>query len=240
MLPQPTFKNVFAVFLLAVFAFYGAKLVLVAPNSISQNGIGYFLSYFLHKWIPFLIFPLYLLHNPHGNKFTTFFSYGSLATAILLLPIALFTSISLALRWSFISIVTWNVAFLVFYGLTWWKTRNPLKALTFSILGVIAGGTIYEIPLFLANFQARWFYHLSYPLIIGTSWICILFFAYLLVNWKWKPNRTFYLSLLAYLVWSIIYVFNPHSFPSIIPRIPTILMLCSISLTFRREKKYAL
>ena len=52
--------------------------------------------------------------------------------------------------------------------------------------------------------------HLSYPLLVSTSYLCPLFLATILIHLQWRPNLPFSVSLAALLVFSIFYAIMPY------------------------------
>jgi hypothetical protein len=239
--------------LLGISLFYVAQIASIEPQIVAWYGMPYLLMFFLPKILPITVMGLYYLAEfkiQFLNRTLKRISYLSVIIGlaaflmllfglILNLPSDIFFSSFYA--WGYEAPLEWSFCFVVAWILTEIKTRDSLLSLTYSAQAICLGGMIHEVFFLLARYDL--YYHLSYPLIIATSWLSLFFILLLMIDNKWHNHFLFSTSLFIYVIFSIFYVtvFNPDITSTIhfqtmwIQRLPTILLLILLPLGFKRK-----
>jgi amino acid permease len=87
----------------------------------------------------------------------------------------------------------------------------------------------------------------TYPLLLSTQILSMIFIAVLAKRNNWKINKWFVVALVMYVVFTVLYatVFNPNSLSTVhfqnmwIQRLPTILLLTAIPTGFKHAESQA-
>lgn len=246
-------KHVFSLVLLGMSLYYAVCIASVEPEIVARYGIPYLLMFYLPKILPITIMGLYYLAGfkihflKRTLKLVSFLSLIlGLAALFMLLFGLIFNLPSNAFfgfyyDWGYEAPVEWSFCFVAAWILTEIKTKDPLLCLTYSAQAICLGGMMHEWFLMLTRYDL--YCHLSYPLIIATSWLSLFFVLLLMHDNRWHNHFLFSISLFIYSLFSIFYVtvFNPNVIDTIhfqtmwIQRVPTILLLVLLPLGFKRK-----
>lgn len=215
----------------------------------------YLLMFYLPKILPITIMGLYYLAefkiqflNRTLKLISCFSLIVGLAVFFMLLFGLIFSLPSNAFfgfyyDWGYEAPIEWSLCFVLAWIVTEIKTKDLLLSLTYSAQAICVGGMIHEWFFLFAHYNPDGYYHLSFPLIIATSWLSLFFVLLLMYENKWHNHFLFSISLIIYSVFSIFYVtvFNPNVIGTIhfqtlwIQRLPTILLLVLLPLGFKRK-----
>lgn len=195
---------------------------------ISQYGIIYWALFYVPKFLPILLFCLYILLHDSQSAIIRRVSWASFAIGLTLFFFYLFlfilssfpTFINMApqnyYEWSWAAVITYTAAFTLTFLLTHRKLHSPFYSLTFSTLLLSAGGMFYELPIY-ANFTPNHYISSSYPLILGTEFFSLAF-LFILLNMKhWKPDKYFFIFLSIFLIHGVLWHYNPNMIYDINP-----------------------
>jgi len=240
LLGKPTnLKDLLTVFLLVLPSEYLVTTFIM--NIVLNMSFQYWIRFYFFKAVPLLIMGLYLWRKPFKKL-----AWSSLAASFLVLtalvyayadntPLTVFFG---EFHWSYTAAITWTLAYIGFFLVTFYKTKNESTACTYAILSVSAGGLIYEIPTLLTNLQYEFLSQL-YPLILPTAILSLCLLAYLLYRENWHyyvyEARLFF-SCWLLLNWNIIYGLHPFGFNSWLPRLPTIFFLILLPFHIRKPE----
>jgi len=132
-------------------------------------------------------------------------------------------------KWSYTAVVEWTGAILVTTLFLFSSTNDLIYSFTFSGISMSAGGMLYELPLYPKIKHMKIYYDGTFPLIIATNWLSLLFMIYMLKTKNWKPTKLWLAAFLQFLIFSLLYNSNPKIFPEYLPRLPTIFMILNFS-----------
>jgi len=143
--------------------------------------------------------------------------------------------------WSPIAVVEYSIAFLLIFLLYQYKVDgNANFSFLCAVLSISAIGTIYELPVMLANYPHIDLFSplsLNFPFYVRTSFISLFLLFYLLKNYNFKKEKIFF-AFSIYFMFSIIYFLYPYGvIPTPIPRIPAIILFLSIPYSIKNRKK---
>jgi len=146
-------------------------------------------------------------------------------------------------EWSYEAALEWVFCFLAAWLLTNMKTEDPLLAMTYSAQAISLGSYMHEFVFGI--FNPDFYYHLTYPLLIATPLVSLFFVFLLTYGNQWKAHVLFIMSFMIYVCFMVLYatVFNPNvegivHIPTMwFQRIPTILVLITIPLGFKRKRE---
>lgn len=151
------------------------------------------------------------------------------------LPIRVFLG---AFNWTYTALITWNTVFILAFLMMWFKSRNTLLAATFATLTISAAGLLYELPLYPLIQNSEVYWHITYPLLIATKWLSLIFLCWILYKQKWKMSPTFFLAAWSYVLFSVVYALYPFMFfPVWLPRLPAAIMLLTIPTGINPSRK---
>ena len=246
-------RHIFSLVLLGISLYYAAQIASIEPQIVAWYGLPYFLMFYLPKILPITVMGLYYLAEfriQPINRTLRLISWLSLVIALglffmlllgltLNLPSDIFFGSFYA--WGYEAPLEWTFCFVATWILTELKTRNSLLSLTYSAQAICLGGMIHEVFLLLARYDL--YYHLSYPLIIATSWLSLFFILLLMIDNRWHNHFLFSTTVTIYLIFSLFYltVFNPdvtttvHFSTMWVQRLPTVLLLVMLPLGFKRK-----
>jgi len=209
-------------------------------NIVLNMSVQYWIRFYFFKAAPLLIMGFYLWQKPFKKLAWTSLAASFLVLTALVYAYADNTPLTVffgEFHWSYTAAITWTLAYIGFFLVTFYKTKNSLTACTYAILAVSAGGLLYEIPPILLNFQYEFLSQL-YPLILPTAILSLGLLAYLLYreHWHYGYGIRLFFSCWFLLNWSIIYGLQPHGFNSWFPRLPTILFLILLPLHIKKTE----
>jgi hypothetical protein len=251
-----TWKQVLSLVLLAIIILYMFPLIAFSAFTITDYGLIYYLMYYLPKILPFVIMWFYCFADFKINFFNKIFNHVSFISLILACGLALVLLFGVATKlplsflfgnnysWSYDAALEWSLCFVALWFITKLKTSSSLAALTFAAIGISAGGNLHEMVFGLFNINQ--YFHITYPVILATPLVSIIFVAVLMKDQLWKNNLFSIIAFIGYLCFTILYatIFNPnvhgiHFQVMWIQRLPTILLLLSIPFGFRKENQNA-
>lgn len=231
---------------------YLVFVALVTQWIVQLYGDTYLVMYYLPKILPVMLIGFYFLSSsePKLEKILVWFSYVCLAVSAVVGAIwffAFITNMPFSLffsdwSWSYEAVFEWAFCFALVWLLVKRKTANLPLALTFAALAISAGGNLHEMQFGFFNIDT--YFHFTYPLLLNTQIVSLIFLMVLLWENHWKPTRLFYAATAIFIAFTILYgtIFNPNvngiHFQNLwLPRLPTIFLL--VSLPFGLKKNAA-
>ena len=208
------------------------------------------LHYFANNFIPIIIIIIYL--------FAKFFKIPEELFLIIPGAISVFTistlnafykgiteNIFFSFEWryevAFIYIIYFFVNWIFFYHKTTsFKTASIMTALT--TLGI---GWLYEVPRYLTSpewFRAFW--HSTFPFLVSSRMIGMIFFFMILGDLNWKFSRKTRIGIILFTVFSLAWMVKIFYFPFMprtpfklfMYRIPAMIMMITIPLDIKKER----
>lgn len=144
--------------------------------------------------------------------------------------------------WSVAGWLTWNFAFVLFYIVAKNRLFNSHFGFVYALLGISAGGLLYELPVGYWNYQI--YYHATFPLFVNTQWISLSFLLLMLGGKGFKFNKYVCVGIAVYVLGSILYAvfgwngslfFNNSLYWQWLPRVATVILILLLPFGIRKE-----
>lgn len=237
----------FGYYLLAVLLFY---LVLASPQiyaTILVYGLDYAGLFYLPKFLPILIFGLFLILKPSrllesACKVVMYVSFGVMVATLGVLGFQSSLDLSIGVYvWSWIGVVTWVVVWTVSLFLCYCRTGDTVLSFVFSALLLSAGGYFYEIPLFVIGGYPVVTFDYSFPFLIDTGIFSLFLIGCLCYRQKWKLTPWTVGAFLIYIAFAGALIIHPFRFDGLAIWVPRLIgsgALLSVIAGFKGNKAF--